>query len=258
MSQQPKQELARALGELVDSITTLRSLGRRMSVQRERLVELARAVPKPRLEESRVSADDARPQGDWTIDAPDSLAAVEKELGDCKRCKLAQGRNHIVFGEGGERAELFFIGEAPGADEDRQGRPFVGRAGQLLTKMIVAMGKSRDDVYIGNIIKCRPPGNRDPEPDEVGACEPFLQKQIQVIRPKVIVTLGRVAVQTLLRTKTPISRLRGQWQLYHDIKVMPTFHPAYLLRSPAAKKPAWDDLQEVMKELGWPIPKRKG
>lgn len=214
---------------------------------------LAKASPKIRI--AKV-VEEERPLGDWTIAAPESLAVVREELGDCHRCKLAEGRQHIVFGEGNPNAELVFIGEAPGADEDRQGIPFVGRAGKLLTKMIIAMGKTREDIYICNILKCRPPGNRDPESDEVAACEQFLLKQIQVIRPRVIAGLGRVAVQTLLQTKKPIGQLRGQWHLYHDIKFMPTFHPAYLLRSPAAKKPAWDDLQKIMTELNWPLPQR--
>jgi uracil-DNA glycosylase family 4 len=142
------------------------------------------------------------------------------------------------------------VGEGPGADEDQQGEPFVGRAGQLLTKMIEAMGFARSDVYIANVVKCRPPGNRDPEPDEIEACEPFLKSQIAAIRPRVIVALGRFAVQTLLHDATPISRLRGKWREYEGVKLMPTFHPAYLLRSPAEKKPAWEDLQQVMKEFG--------
>jgi len=149
-----------------------------------------------------------------------------------------------------------FVGEGPGADEDLQGEPFVGRAGQLLTRMIEAMGFARSEVYIANVVKCRPPGNRDPEPDEIEACEPFLKAQIAAIRPRVIVALGRFAVQTLLRDATPISRQRGRWREYEGVKLMPTFHPAYLLRNPAEKKPAWDDLQLVMKEFGKASPGR--
>jgi uracil-DNA glycosylase family 4 len=180
----------------------------------------------------------------------DALRAVRADLGDCTRCKLRGGRTHIVFGVGDPAAQLMFVGEGPGADEDQQGEPFVGRAGQLLTKMIEAMGFARSDVYIANVVKCRPPGNRDPEPDEIEACEPFLKSQIAAIRPRVIVALGRFAVQTLLHDATPISRLRGKWREYEGVKLMPTFHPAYLLRSPAEKKPAWEDLQLVMKEFG--------
>jgi DNA polymerase len=182
--------------------------------------------------------------------ADDALRAIRADLGDCTRCKLHGGRTHLVFGVGDPAAQLMFVGEGPGADEDQQGEPFVGRAGQLLTKMIEAMGFARSDVYIANVVKCRPPGNRDPEPDEIESCEPFLKSQIAAIQPRVIVALGRFAVQTLLHDTTPISRLRGKWREYEGVKLMPTFHPAYLLRSPAEKKPAWEDLQLVMKEFG--------
>lgn len=182
--------------------------------------------------------------------AGEALRAIRADIGDCTRCKLHGGRTHVVFGVGDPAAQLMFVGEGPGADEDQQGEPFVGRAGQLLTKMIEAMGFARSDVYIANVVKCRPPGNRDPEPDEIESCEPFLKAQIAAIRPRVIVALGRFAVQTLLHDATPISRLRGRWREYEGVKLMPTFHPAYLLRSPAEKKPAWDDLQLVMKEFG--------
>jgi len=164
--------------------------------------------------------------------------------------KLHQGRHNIVFGVGNARARLMFVGEAPGEDEDRQGFPFVGKAGQLLTKMIEAMGLKRDDVYICNTVKCRPPNNRNPEPDELDACEPFLKGQLAAVRPEVIVTLGKFAAQSLLREGTPITRLRGNWRQYEGIPVMPTFHPAYLLRSPQEKGKSWADLQEVMKKLG--------
>ncbi|HSN15228.1 MAG TPA: uracil-DNA glycosylase, partial [Anaeromyxobacteraceae bacterium] len=166
------------------------------------------------------------------------------------------GRTSLVFGVGNPRADLAFVGEGPGADEDREGEPFVGKAGQLLTRMIEAMGYRRQDVYIANVVKCRPPGNRNPEPDEIEACEPFLRGQLAAIAPKVIVALGKFAAQTLLRDTTPISRLRGRWFEYGGIRLMPTFHPAYLLRSPEEKKKAWDDLQLVMKELGKPLPGR--
>jgi uracil-DNA glycosylase family 4 len=182
-----------------------------------------------------------------------SLLAVREELGECTRCKLGRGRTRLVFGVGDPGAELMFVGEGPGADEDRQGEPFVGRAGQLLTKMIEAMGYRRGEVYIANVVKCRPPENRNPEPDEMEACEPFLRAQIAAIRPKVIVALGKIAVQALLRETSPISRLRGRWFDYEGVRLMPTFHPAYLLRSPDEKKKAWEDLQLVMKELGRPV-----
>ncbi|HET9597149.1 MAG TPA: uracil-DNA glycosylase [Anaeromyxobacteraceae bacterium] len=182
----------------------------------------------------------------------DGLLAVRREIGDCTRCKLAGGRTKLVFGVGDPSAELMFVGEGPGADEDVQGEPFVGKAGQLLTKMIEAMGFRREEVYIANVVKCRPPGNRDPEPDEIEACEPFLKAQIAAVKPKVIVALGRFAVQTLLRDGTPISRQRGRWRSYEGVKLMPTFHPAYLLRNPPEKKKAWEDLQLVMREFGKP------
>ncbi len=182
--------------------------------------------------------------------APQSLEQIRQELGDCRRCKLCSGRTQIVFGVGNPHAELVFVGEGPGAEEDAQGIPFVGKAGQLLTKMIEAMGFAREDVYICNVVKCRPPGNRNPEPDEIAACEPFLRAQLRAIGPKAVVALGKFAAQTLLRDDTPISRLRGKWREYCGIKLMPTFHPAYLLRNPAEKRNAWADLQQVMKHFG--------
>jgi uracil-DNA glycosylase family 4 len=180
---------------------------------------------------------------------PFTLESVKEELGDCQRCSLCQVRTHLVFGEGNARANIVFVGEAPGADEDVQGRPFVGRAGQLLTRIISAMGLSRKDVYICNILKCRPPRNRNPKPDEIHACEPFLIKQLQVINPEVICALGTFAAQTLLKKDTPITALRGRFHSYQGIKLMPTYHPAYLLRNPGAKKQVWDDIQMVMKML---------
>ncbi|OJH36913.1 uracil-DNA glycosylase [Cystobacter ferrugineus] len=178
------------------------------------------------------------------------LDDIRRELGDCRRCKLCTGRKNIVFGSGNPRAELVFVGEGPGETEDQQGVPFVGAAGQLLTKMIEAMGYRRDDIYICNVVKCRPPNNRNPEPDEVAACEPFLRAQLKAIQPKAIVALGKFAAQTLLRDSTPITRLRGNWRQYEGIQLMPTFHPAYLLRQPAEKRKAWEDLQQVMKFFG--------
>jgi uracil-DNA glycosylase family 4 len=180
-----------------------------------------------------------------------ALAEVRAELGDCQRCKLAPTRKNIVFGAGSPHAELVFVGEAPGQNEDLQGVPFVGDAGQLLTKMIEAMGFSRDTVYIANTLKCRPPGNRNPEPDELEACEPFLKKQLAAIQPKVIVALGKFAAQWLTgKPDVAISALRGKWASYAGVKVMPTYHPAYLLRSPAQKRVVWEDLKLVMVELG--------
>lgn len=179
-----------------------------------------------------------------------SLEELRAAIGDCRRCKLCSGRTHLVFGVGNPNAKLMFVGEGPGRDEDLQGEPFVGRAGQLLTDIITkGMGLKRADVYIANVVKCRPPENRNPEPDEVAACEPFLKKQIDLIRPKIIVGLGKFAVQTLLQSKVPITKVRGNWHSYHGIKLMPTFHPAYLLRNPADKKLVWEDIKKVIKEL---------
>jgi uracil-DNA glycosylase family 4 len=174
----------------------------------------------------------------------DALSNIRTDLGDCTRCKLhALGRKQIVFGVGNADADLMFVGEAPGGDEDIQGIPFVGRAGQLLTKIIEAIGLTRDDVYIANVIKCRPPQNRNPEPDEVDTCEPFLFQQIEVIKPKVIVALGTFAARALLRTLDPISRLRGRVFEYRGAKLIPTFHPAYLLRNPSSKREVWEDMK---------------
>ena len=188
-----------------------------------------------------------------------TLDDVRDVIGDCTRCKLhALGRSKIVFGVGDPRAEIMFVGEAPGQDEDRQGEPFVGKAGQLLTRIIEGgMGMKRSEVYIANVVKCRPPNNRDPEPDEVEKCEPFLVAQIRLIAPKVIIALGRHACQTLLRTTTPISKLRGRWASYAGIPVMPTFHPAYLLRNPAEKRAVWSDIQLVLERLGRPMPAKE-
>jgi len=185
------------------------------------------------------------------------LEAVRKELGDCRRCPLYKNRTHIVFGEGDSNARLMFIGEGPGADEDREGRPFVGRAGRLLTKMIEAMGLDRSEVYIANVVKCRPPDNRDPEPHEKSACGPFLEAQIEAVKPEVIVTLGRIAASTLLNTKEPLGKIRGTFSHWKSIPVMPTYHPSYLLRQEPDRRPkaeAWADLKQVMALLGLPAP----
>jgi DNA polymerase len=178
---------------------------------------------------------------------PELLAALRSEIGPrCTRCKLhALGRSQVVFGVGNPSADLMFVGEAPGADEDVQGEPFVGKAGQLLTKIIEAINLRREDVYIANVIKCRPPGNRNPEPDEVGECEPFLFRQIDAVKPKVIVALGKFAAQCLLRSDVPITRLRGKEFAYRDAILIPTFHPAYLLRNPPAKREVWEDMKRV-------------
>ncbi|MGE0041753.1 MAG: uracil-DNA glycosylase [Vicinamibacterales bacterium] len=184
---------------------------------------------------------------DAPADPAAALEALRAEIGpDCSRCKLhTLGRRHVVYGVGHPKANLMFVGEAPGEDEDRQGEPFVGRAGQLLTKIIEAIGLTREQVYIANIIKCRPPGNRNPEPDEVATCAPFLFRQVDIVRPLVVVALGKFAAQTLLGTTEPITRLRGRFHEYRGAQLMPTFHPAYLLRNPPAKREVWEDMKRV-------------
>jgi uracil-DNA glycosylase len=197
----------------------------------------APAVPAP--------APAAEPASPKPRTGQTGLQVLRDEIGDCQRCKLAPSRTNLVYGVGNPDADLVFVGEAPGADEDAQGEPFVGKAGQLLTKMIEAMGYTRSDVYICNVLKCRPPGNRNPEPDEVASCEPFLKRQLAAIRPRMIVALGKFAAQCLLRDDTPITRMRGSFRSYEGIPLMPTLHPAYLLRDPSKKKLAWEDLKAV-------------
>jgi uracil-DNA glycosylase len=198
----------------------------------------------------------ARPQaaasrgGSELPDSEETFDDVAQIALACTQCKLAGTRTQVVYGTGNPNADLMFIGEAPGRDEDLQGEPFVGRAGQLLTDIIKAMKLTRDDVYITNVVKCRPPDNRNPEPDELEACRPFIRRQIALIKPRVIVTLGKFALQSLLERSYSITAARGQWLEYEGIKVMPTFHPAYLLRTPAAKKEVWQDMKTVMAELG--------
>jgi uracil-DNA glycosylase len=219
----------------------------RNAAWRQRAVRHAVAsVPEPSDFETRTS-DLGTPLIQIARSSQEALDAIRTEIGpDCSRCKLhTLGRKQIVFGVGNPDADLMFVGEAPGGDEDIQGIPFVGRAGQLLTKMINAIQFERDDVYIANVIKCRPPQNRNPEPDEVETCEPFLFQQIDAIQPKVIVALGKFAAQTLLRTQDPISRLRGRVYNFRGAKLIPTFHPSFLLRSPNNKREAWEDLKKA-------------
>ena len=210
------------------------------------------AVP---IFEQHISAA-SKPEAGIT-DPVKALQVIREDLGDCTRCPLHnQGRKQIVFGVGNPRAELMFIGEAPGADEDQQGEPFVGRAGQLLNNMIKAMGIQREDVYIANIIKCRPPGNRTPERDECETCSPFLMRQIAAIKPRAIVALGAVAAKTLLAINAPMSEFRGRWFDFRGTKLAVTYHPAFLLRDPRQKKETWKDLQMVMKELRLTLPQK--
>jgi DNA polymerase len=191
---------------------------------------------------------------DIQISLRETLADIQKDLGACRRCGLYATRQNIVFGDGNPRARLVFVGEGPGGDEDRQGKPFVGAAGQLLTRIIEAMGLTRDEVYICNVVKCRPPGNRNPLPEEISACAPFLVRQIQAIGPDYICALGKFAAQFLLGSEAPISSLRGRVFDYHGIRVMPTYHPAYLLRSPEKKRDVWEDMKKIMQGLGLPVP----
>jgi uracil-DNA glycosylase len=210
----------------------------------------------------RGSPDETAPAGAGPSATPvltraaEILAAIKTDIGpDCSRCKLHRlGRTQVVFGVGNPEADLMFVGEAPGGDEDRQGVPFVGRAGQLLTRIIEAIGLTRDQVYIANVIKCRPPENRNPEPDEVDTCEPFLFRQIDAIQPKVIVALGTFATRALLRTLDPISRLRGRVFAYRGARLVPTFHPAYLLRNPGSKRDVWEDMKLVKRLLAEAAP----
>ena len=205
--------------------------------------EVRPAAPAPTAAISAAPSPAAQPVA-FSKSPTEALSAIRADIGDCTRCKLhTLGRTQVVFGVGHPSADLMFVGEAPGSDEDIQGIPFVGRAGQLLTKIIEALGLTRDDVYIANVIKCRPPQNRNPEPDEVETCEPFLFRQIDVIKPKVIVALGKFAAQTLLRTDAPISRIRGKVFEYRGAKLIPTFHPAYLLRNPSSKREVWEDMK---------------
>jgi uracil-DNA glycosylase family 4 len=221
--------------------------------QEEMTPRSASAKPLP-PQEDLLSTANPKPEAGVT-EPVKALKIIREDLGDCTRCVLhKQGRKQIVFGVGNPSAELMFIGEAPGADEDIQGEPFVGRAGQLLNNMIKAMGIGREDVYIANIIKCRPPNNRTPERDECETCSPFLMRQIAAIKPKAIVALGSVAAKTLLAINAPMSEFRGRWYDFRGTRLAVTYHPAFLLRDPRQKKEAWKDLQMVMKELGWKLP----
>ena len=229
-------------------VAASKSVSALTAVQQPAVTPAARTAP-PTTAKAAPAASDLFVSGGVRQAA--TLETLRAEIGDCQRCKLCKGRTNLVFGVGNPKAELMFVGEGPGRDEDLQGEPFVGRAGQLLTEIITkGMKLKRSDVYIANVVKCRPPENRNPEPDEITACEPFLIRQIEIIHPRVIVALGKFAAQTLLRDATPISRLRGRWFDYHGIKLMPTLHPAYLLRNPNDKRLVWEDIKLVMQELG--------
>ncbi len=256
----PAEQLVTLFGDLSQSLSAQEELGGtllRPVVDAPWMHEAPSQTPIQTQSKPTGAAPATTPPAPTPVHRPKlTLPEISDELGDCKRCRLCAGRKNIVFGVGNPDADLMFIGEAPGADEDRLGEPFVGKAGQLLTKMIGAMGLQRSDVYIANVIKCRPPQNRDPESDEISECEPFLLKQIDAIKPKVMVTLGRVSASALLKRHVRITRERGRWVTYHDVPLMPTFHPAYLLRNPSAKREAWADLKAVMARLGLSPPKR--
>jgi uracil-DNA glycosylase len=227
------EEILRDLRERATYLGTLTELG----VDRAVFAQAAAVAPPAPAPEARAVPAAA--------DAASALAAIREEMGDCQRCKLHATRTNLVFGQGSPNARLMFIGEAPGADEDEQGLAFVGKAGQLLTRIIEAIGMTRDEVFITNILKSRPPQNRNPEPDEILACQGFLDRQIEAIQPRVIVALGKFAAHWVLKTAEPITRLRGRMGEYRGIPVMPTYHPAYLLRTPSAKKEVWEDMKVV-------------
>lgn len=219
--------------------------------KRTEIIEAARRFLQQQLdmgEEEVILSRALHNDGGISPNAPGTLQALYDAIRNCTQCPLTQTRTHLVFGEGNQNADVMFIGEAPGAEEDQQGRPFVGRAGQLLTKIIQSIKLERKDVYITNILKCRPPNNRDPLPGEIEHCEPYLLQQIELIQPKIICALGRIAGQTLLKTTTPLGRLRGRPQSYHGIKLVVTYHPAALLRNPQWKRPTWEDMKLLRKE----------
>jgi len=213
-----------------------------LEAQRQLGLDFVRGTPEA------TPRDQARSEREVLLSGTLSLEEIKQVLGDCRRCKLHAHRTQVVFGVGSPQADLVFVGEAPGADEDAQGEPFVGRAGQLLTRMIEAIGLKREQVYICNVLKSRPPNNRTPEPDEIAACEPFLIAQLKAIKPKLICALGAIAAANLLKTKAPLGKLRGKFHDYHGIPLLVTYHPAYLLRNPNEKKSAWQDLQLLQKE----------
>lgn len=248
-------ELKRVLEDLRKYLENQKALGVEYSIVKTEKVDVKSVSIKEdemRTKPPVKATIDANLQLDIfdSVSKRQTLEEIREEIGDCTRCKLHKGRTNIVFGEGNPKARLVFVGEGPGRDEDIQGEPFVGRAGQLLTKIINAMGLKRSDVYICNVVKCRPPGNRTPEQDEIVTCRQFLIKQLRTIDPAAIVCLGSVAAQSVLNTKAKLGELRGNFHAYGHAKLMVTYHPAALLRNPGLKKPLWEDMQLVMKELG--------
>jgi DNA polymerase len=237
--------------ELKKAMEFYQELGfEQIPVKKSDLVELlANTLVIKKQNDERPSYQVSEKVGAYASNKEGALKDLQREISDCQQCRLSKERKNIVFGEGNPNAELMFIGEGPGREEDLQARPFVGNAGKLLTSLIKKMGLKREDVYIANIVKCRPPSNRDPEEDEMTTCSPFLEKQIEIIQPRVIIALGRISAQSLLGSKIPISKLRGKFYSYKDIPVMPTFHPAYLMRNPKDKWLTWEDAQQVLEKL---------
>ncbi|MGH7885439.1 MAG: uracil-DNA glycosylase [Thermodesulfobacteriota bacterium] len=249
------------LKEIAGDLKSYLEFYKEMGIYQIPVKEFSHKVTKDSINSEHKKADNIELNNDLFITSlpKQTLKEINDDLGECTRCKLHKTRNKIVFGDGNPNARLVFVGEGPGKDEDEQGKPFVGRAGQLLTRIIQAMGLQREDVYICNVVKCRPPGNRNPEPDEVASCEPFLFRQIRSINPEVIVCLGSVATGLMLKLKNfKMNQLRGTFHNYGSSKLMITYHPAALLRNPNFKKPVWEDMQLVMKELGLPMPNKKG
>lgn len=232
MPKEIKTELENALGQARGVLEDLHRLG------------VGEVYRQPVDKDAAVCDQLAPQQG-----SVETLDQIRTDLGDCQRCSLSESRSRVVYGVGNPNADLVFVGEGPGREEDRSGEPFAGEAGQLLDRIINAMGMQRGDVYCCNVVKCRPPDNRDPLPDEISTCEPFLARQLDSIQPKIIIALGMFAAQTLLKTNTPISKLRGQWHIYRSVPLMPTFHPAYLLRKPLGKREVWDDMKSVLRKL---------
>lgn len=228
----------------------------RNAVIMKKKTKVAKAAVVSALEKQKSSDIPKILASETTTDSMDcaDVHAFRAIMEDCNKCKLSKGRTQIVYGEGNPKSRIVFVGEAPGEQEDESGHPFVGRSGQLLEKMINAMGFRREDVFICNVVKCRPPENRNPESDEIESCKPYLFRQLDLIKPEVVVALGKFASQTLLETETPITELRGKIHPFRNTKLIPTFHPAYLLRSPSSKKIAWEDLKLAVKELGLEVP----
>jgi len=235
--------------ELLKAIEVYEELGfKYFPIKQDRITDLLKSRPVYAVSETQAPIISEH-ENCFSLDKDRALQQLKEEIGDCTRCNLHKERKNVVFGEGSSGARLMFIGEGPGRDEDIQARPFVGEAGKLLTKLIEKMGMKREDVYIANIVKCRPPFNRDPEEDEIASCKPFVERQAEIINPRVIMSLGRVSAQSILGMKMPISRMRGNFFSFNGIPLMPTFHPAYLLRNPKDKWLVWDDAQKVLEKL---------